>query len=143
MIPVHAAVVRNTSTAASKKTRPPSTRPWLPLLLPNLRGRSLRKPWSIRTSTTRRMISPLLPMQLSTSFMPVSSTKPNKALAIFWCASPMSTTVEARGDNKQAADYYRQAIAFIREHPDQYDNPELEAVLHRRVAKLDPSAPLD
>jgi tetratricopeptide (TPR) repeat protein len=50
---------------------------------------------------------------------------------------------EARGDNKQAADYYRQAIAFIREHPDQYDDPGLEAVFHRRVAKLDPPAPLD
>jgi hypothetical protein len=43
----------------------------------------------------------------------------------------------------QAADYYRKAIAFIREHPDQYDDPELEAVFHRLVAKLDPSAPLD
>jgi tetratricopeptide (TPR) repeat protein len=51
---------------------------------------------------------------------------------------------EARGGDKQAADYYRQAIAFIREHPDQYDDPGLEAVFHRRVAKLDPPpAPLD
>jgi tetratricopeptide (TPR) repeat protein len=50
---------------------------------------------------------------------------------------------EARGDNKQAADYYRKAIAFIREHPDQYDDPGLEAVFHRLVAKLDPPAPLD
>ena len=48
---------------------------------------------------------------------------------------------EARGDNKNAADYYRKAIDFIREHPDQYDNPELEAALHRLVAKLDPPAP--
>jgi hypothetical protein len=42
-----------------------------------------------------------------------------------------------------AADYYRQAIGFIREYPDQYDDRELEAVFHRRVAKLDPPAPLD
>jgi hypothetical protein len=68
-------------------------RPWLPLPLPNPRGRSLRKPWPIRTSTTRRrMSSPLLPMQLSTSSVPVSSKKPSRALAICWCASPMSTT---------------------------------------------------
>lgn len=49
---------------------------------------------------------------------------------------------EARGDNKQAADYYRKAIDFIREHPDQYDDPELEAVFHRLVDKLDPPAPI-
>jgi len=55
----------------------------------------------------------------------------------------LAMVYEARGDNKQAADYYRQAIAFIRERPDQYDDPELEAVFHRRVAKLDPPAPLD
>ena len=48
---------------------------------------------------------------------------------------------EARGDNKKAADYYRKAIDFIREHPDQSDTPELEAALHRLVAKLDPPAP--
>jgi tetratricopeptide (TPR) repeat protein len=49
---------------------------------------------------------------------------------------------EARGDNKQAADYYRKAIDFIREHPDQYDDPELEAVFLRLVDKLDPPAPI-
>jgi tetratricopeptide (TPR) repeat protein len=49
---------------------------------------------------------------------------------------------EARGDNKKAADCYRQAIDFIREHPDQSDTPELEAALHRLVAKLDPPAPI-
>jgi tetratricopeptide (TPR) repeat protein len=47
----------------------------------------------------------------------------------------------ARGDNKKAADYYRKAIDFIREHPDQSDTPELEAALHRLVAKLDRPAP--
>jgi SEC-C motif len=49
---------------------------------------------------------------------------------------------EARGDTKQAADYYRKAIDFIREHPDQYDGPELEAAFHRLVDKLDPPAPV-
>ena len=48
---------------------------------------------------------------------------------------------EARGDNKQAADYYRKAIDFIREHPDQYDDPELETVFLRLVDKLDPPTP--
>jgi tetratricopeptide (TPR) repeat protein len=48
---------------------------------------------------------------------------------------------EARGDNKKAADYYRKAIDFIRQHPEQYDDPELEAVFHRLVDKLDPTAP--
>ena len=32
-------------------------------------------------------------------------------------------------------------IDFLREHPDQSDTPELEAALHRLVAKLDPPAP--
>jgi tetratricopeptide (TPR) repeat protein len=55
----------------------------------------------------------------------------------------LAMVYEARGDNKQAADYYRKAIAFIRERPDQYDDPGLEAVFQRRVAKLDPPAPQD
>lgn len=46
---------------------------------------------------------------------------------------------EARGDNKQAAHYYRQAAAFIRQRPDQYADGELEAVFLRLVAKLDPA----
>jgi hypothetical protein len=28
---------------------------------------------------------------------------------------------EARGDSRQAADYYRKVIDFIRQHPDRYD----------------------
>lgn len=48
---------------------------------------------------------------------------------------------EARGDNKKAADYYRKAIDFIRQHPEQYDDPGLEAIFHRLVDKLDPPAP--
>jgi len=44
---------------------------------------------------------------------------------------------EARGDNKQAADYYRRVIDFVRAHPDQYE-PEFEATFHRLVQKLDP-----
>jgi tetratricopeptide (TPR) repeat protein len=48
---------------------------------------------------------------------------------------------EARGDNKQAAHYYRQALEFIRQRPDQYDDAGLEAVFQRLIAKLDPPAP--
>jgi Flp pilus assembly protein TadD len=48
---------------------------------------------------------------------------------------------EARGDNKQAAQYYRQALEFIRQRPDQYDDSGLEAVFLRLIAKLDPPAP--
>ena len=48
---------------------------------------------------------------------------------------------EARGDNKQAAQYYRQALEFIRQRPDQYDDSGLEAVFRRLIAKLDPPAP--
>ncbi len=44
---------------------------------------------------------------------------------------------EARGDHRQAAEYYRRAIAVIRDHPDDYD-PEFEAVFHRLVDRLDP-----
>jgi tetratricopeptide (TPR) repeat protein len=48
---------------------------------------------------------------------------------------------EARGDNKQAAHYYRQALEFIRQHPDQYADSGMEAVFQKLVAKLDPPAP--
>jgi tetratricopeptide (TPR) repeat protein len=47
---------------------------------------------------------------------------------------------EARGDNKQAAHYYRQALEFIRQHPNQYADSGMEAVFHKLVAKLDPPA---
>jgi hypothetical protein len=48
---------------------------------------------------------------------------------------------EARGHNKQAADYYRKVIDFVRAHPDQYE-PGFEDTFHRLVQKLDP-APAD
>ena len=44
---------------------------------------------------------------------------------------------EARGDHRQAAEYYRRAIAVIRDHPDDYD-PEFEAVFLKLVDRLDP-----
>ena len=47
---------------------------------------------------------------------------------------------EARGDHRQAAEYYRRAIAVIRDHPDDYD-PEFEAVFHKLVDRLDPPGP--
>ncbi len=46
---------------------------------------------------------------------------------------------EARGDHRQAADYYRKAIDVIRTHPDNYD-PELEAVFQKLVDRLEPQA---
>jgi TolA-binding protein len=45
---------------------------------------------------------------------------------------------EARGDTKQAADYYRKVIDFVRAHPDQYE-PEFETTFHRLIQKLDPT----
>ncbi len=44
---------------------------------------------------------------------------------------------EARGDHRQAADYYRKVIAFIHDHPDDYD-PEFEDVYRKLVDRLDP-----
>ncbi len=46
---------------------------------------------------------------------------------------------EARGDHQKAADYYRKVIDVIRAHPDDYD-PDFEAIFHRLVDRLDPSA---
>ena len=46
---------------------------------------------------------------------------------------------EARGDHRQAADYYRRAITVIRDHPDNYD-PEFEAVFQRLIDRLDAQA---
>jgi len=43
---------------------------------------------------------------------------------------------EARGDHRQAAEYYRRAITVIRDHPDNYD-PEFEAVFHKLVDRLE------
>jgi tetratricopeptide (TPR) repeat protein len=50
---------------------------------------------------------------------------------------------EARGDNQQAACYYRKVIDFIRQHPDQYPDPNFETVFRELVDKLDPPAPPD
>jgi tetratricopeptide (TPR) repeat protein len=43
---------------------------------------------------------------------------------------------EARGDYRQAANYYRKAINVIRNHPDNYDR-EFEAVFQRLVDRLE------
>jgi tetratricopeptide (TPR) repeat protein len=48
---------------------------------------------------------------------------------------------EARGDNKQAAQYYRQVIDFVRARPDQHE-PGFEDTFQRLIQKLDP-APAD
>jgi hypothetical protein len=44
---------------------------------------------------------------------------------------------KARGDNKRAADYYREVIDFVRDRPDQYE-PGFEDTFHRQIQKLDP-----
>ncbi len=46
---------------------------------------------------------------------------------------------EKRGENRQAADCYRKLIAFVREHPDDFD-AEIADEYAARVAKLDPTA---
>jgi tetratricopeptide (TPR) repeat protein len=46
---------------------------------------------------------------------------------------------EARGDHRQAADYYRKAITVIRNHPDAYDS-EFEAVFQKLVDRLETQA---
>ena len=46
---------------------------------------------------------------------------------------------EARGDRRQAADYYRKAIDVIRNHPDAYD-PGFEAVFQKLVDRLETKA---
>ena len=46
---------------------------------------------------------------------------------------------EARGDHRQAADYYRKAIDVIRNHPGNYD-PEFEAVFQKLIDRLEPKA---
>ncbi len=46
---------------------------------------------------------------------------------------------EARGNHRQAADYYRKAIDVIRNYPDN-DDPELEAVFQKLVDRLETQA---
>ena len=48
---------------------------------------------------------------------------------------------EARGDHRQAADYYRRAINVIRNHPDTYD-PAFEAVFQKLIDRLEPAESL-
>ena len=47
---------------------------------------------------------------------------------------------EARGNNKLAADYYRKALGFIRDHSDLY-SPEMEQVFVKLIERLDPQPP--
>jgi tetratricopeptide (TPR) repeat protein len=47
---------------------------------------------------------------------------------------------QARGDRKRAADYYRQAAAFILENPDGFDG-EIPTSLVEQGNKLDPLSP--
>jgi tetratricopeptide (TPR) repeat protein len=43
---------------------------------------------------------------------------------------------EARGDNAKAIDAYRQALDFVRQHPEDYD-PEFEEVYLKLINRLD------
>jgi tetratricopeptide (TPR) repeat protein len=47
---------------------------------------------------------------------------------------------EARGENREAAHCYRKVIAFMREHPDNYD-PAFQDKFAKLVDKLDPPSP--
>jgi tetratricopeptide (TPR) repeat protein len=47
---------------------------------------------------------------------------------------------EARGNRKRAADYYRQAVAFILENPDGFDG-EIPTSLIEQANELDPLPP--
>lgn len=46
---------------------------------------------------------------------------------------------EARGDKKRAADYYRKVIAFVADHPRDYD-PAFADTFRKLVERLDPPA---
>jgi len=46
---------------------------------------------------------------------------------------------EARGDNKRAADHYRQALDFVRDHPEGFDEDSV-SYYNRKIAELDPPA---
>jgi tetratricopeptide (TPR) repeat protein len=46
---------------------------------------------------------------------------------------------EARGNQRQAADYYRKVIDVIRNHPENYD-PAFEAVFQKLIDRLEPKA---
>lgn len=46
---------------------------------------------------------------------------------------------EARGDKKKAADCYRKVIAFVADHPDDYD-PAFADTFRRLVERFDPPA---
>jgi tetratricopeptide (TPR) repeat protein len=46
---------------------------------------------------------------------------------------------EARGDQRQAADYYRKVIDVIRNHPENHD-PAFEAVFQKLIDRLEPKA---
>jgi tetratricopeptide (TPR) repeat protein len=48
----------------------------------------------------------------------------------------LAMVYDARGDAKQAAEYYRKAVAFILENPEGYD-PEISTSLMKRANELD------
>jgi tetratricopeptide (TPR) repeat protein len=46
---------------------------------------------------------------------------------------------EARGDHRQAAEYYRRAVTVIRNHPNSYD-PQFAAVFQKLIDRLETQA---
>jgi len=52
----------------------------------------------------------------------------------------LAMVYEARGDRKRAADYYRQAVAFILQNPDGFDG-EIPTSLVEQANELDPLPP--
>jgi hypothetical protein len=79
--------------------------------------------------------SPSRTTPLPNSSVPASSTRPSRPprdlLLLFSDVHDgydrLGMVYEARGENRQAADCYRKVIAFIREHPDDYE-PGFEQV---------------
>ena len=47
---------------------------------------------------------------------------------------------EASDDRRQAADYYRKVITFVRDHPVDYD-PQFETAFRNLVDRLGPHGP--
>jgi hypothetical protein len=86
-------------------------------------------------------------MPLPISFVPASSTRPSKAANDLLVQFPevhdgydrLGMVHEARGENLQAAECYRKVIAFIKEHPDDYE-PGFEDTFVTLVNRLDPPA---
>jgi hypothetical protein len=85
--------------------------------------------FSAVTSMTTSMNSPPPPTPSSIWSTPANSMTAEQAARDLLVRFPevhdgydrLGMVYEARGENKQAADYYRKVIDFVRAHPDQYE----------------------